>query len=80
MSTVDVTGDWNDWTASSPIEVIQPEEDYEGGNHPIEPSVGGKAVRELRDPYVFEEDGRLYLFYSNAGERGIAMAEMTIAA
>jgi len=29
---------------------------------------------------VFEEDGRLYLFYSNAGERGIAMAGMTIAA
>ncbi len=27
---------------------------------------------------MFEEDGRLYLFYSIAGEMGIAMAEITI--
>lgn len=85
MSIVDLTGDWNDWTASSPIDVIRPQEDYEGGQYRIKPSLGGKGIREgrnlcqLRDPYVFEEDGRLYLFYSIAGERGIAMAEMTIA-
>ena len=29
------------------------------------------------DPFVFEEDGRAYLFYSICGEQGIAAAEIT---
>ena len=32
--------------------------------------------RELRDPCIFREDGRTYLFYIVAGERGIAGAEL----
>jgi hypothetical protein len=35
-------------------------------------------VRELRDPYVFEENGKMYLFYSFCGEQGIAAAELTV--
>jgi hypothetical protein len=35
-------------------------------------------VNELRDPAVFEEGGRIYLLYSVAGERGIALAEVTL--
>ena len=34
-------------------------------------------VRQLRDPGLFEEDGRTYLFYSFCGEQGIAAAELT---
>jgi len=29
-----------------------------------------------RDPFVYEEDGRVYLFYSVAGEQGIGLAEV----
>jgi hypothetical protein len=35
-----------------------------------------QAVHQLRDPAVYEEDGRTYLLYSVAGESGIAMAEL----
>ena len=34
-------------------------------------------VRQIRDPFVFEEGGRAYLFYSICGEQGIAAAEIT---
>jgi hypothetical protein len=32
----------------------------------------------LRDPAIFEENGRVYLLYAIAGERGIAIAEILI--
>jgi len=46
----------------------------------ILPSKKGKAinVHQLRDPYVFEENGELYLFYTISGEMGIAMAKIEI--
>ena len=34
-------------------------------------------VQQLRDPGIFEENGRSYLFYSFCGEQGIAAAELT---
>jgi hypothetical protein len=79
-STVDLSRDWTEWEPSEPVEVLRPETDYEGIAYPNEPSEYGSAVevRQLRDPCVFEEDGRTYLFYSVAGEMGIAMAELEI--
>jgi hypothetical protein len=35
-------------------------------------------ARQLRDPTVFEENGRAYLLYSICGGQGIAGAELTI--
>jgi hypothetical protein len=35
-------------------------------------------VHELRDPAIYEEDGRLYLLYSVAGEQGIAIARLHV--
>jgi hypothetical protein len=35
-----------------------------------------ERVRQLRDPALFEEEGRTYLLYSVAGESGIAIAEI----
>jgi hypothetical protein len=32
----------------------------------------------MRDPAVFEEDGRTWLFYSICGEQGIAGAELEL--
>jgi hypothetical protein len=80
LSTVALSGDWNQWTASEPIEVIRPREIYEGVQYPVRPSEAGSAIKvhQIRDPYVFVENGKLYLFYSVAGEMGIAMAEFAI--
>lgn len=78
--TVTLGDDWNRWEPSEPVEVIRPEEDYDGVGFPNRRSRYGPAtgVRQLRDPCIFQEDGRTYLFYSIAGEMGIAMAELTI--
>ena len=34
-------------------------------------------VNQLRDPAIYVEDGRTYLFYAVAGESGIAIGEVT---
>jgi hypothetical protein len=53
--------------------------DYEGVKLPLVPSANGPLMvpaRQLRDPGIFEEDGKRYLLYGVAGEQGIAIAEL----
>lgn len=81
LSTVQLCDDWSKWVLSKPVEVIQPETDCEGIKYPLKTSFGGvapKQARELRDPCVFEEDDRYFLFYTISGEAGIAMAEIVL--
>lgn len=80
VASIQLTEDWNDWRASDPLDVLSPEMDYEGANHPLAPSKPSSAtgVRQLRDPCIYEEDGQVHLFYSIAGEEGIALAELDI--
>jgi hypothetical protein len=80
-ATVDVSGDWTAWRESASVEVLRPEHAWEGADLPLEPSRRGSVdvpVNQLRDPAVFEEDGRVYLLYSVAGERGIALARVDV--
>ena len=80
LSTIDVSGDWSTWRASTPIDVLQPERGYECTNLPNAPSESGDIaipVRQIRDPFVFEENGRVFIFYSICGEQGIAAAEIS---
>ncbi|MGC4080927.1 MAG: hypothetical protein QM736_02095 [Vicinamibacterales bacterium] len=81
VSSVDLTADWRAWKASAPIEVIAPQESYECIDLPNAPSEAGdidEPARQIRDPFVFEEEGRAYLFYSTCGEQGIAAAEISL--
>ena len=74
-----LTADWRDWRASRPTTLLQPEEDFEGADCALKPSVRGLVhgrVRQLRDPAIYCEHGRTYLLYSVAGESGIAIAEL----
>lgn len=78
-STIDVSLPWAEWKETEGVEVLRPERDWEGANQPVEPSVRSVAytpVNQLRDPAIFEEDGRIYLLYAVAGENGIAIAEV----
>jgi hypothetical protein len=80
VSTVDMRPDWRKWQPSEAMEVLKPQADYEGIQYPVKPSSYGSATRvqQLRDPSICEEDGKVYLFYTIAGEMGIAMAEIEI--
>lgn len=78
--TIDLRPDWMQWRATEPVTLLQPEMAWEGADLPRTPSRRGlilERARQLRDPAIFEEDGRVYLFYSVAGEHGIAVAEVT---
>ena len=77
--TVDLRPDWMDWSPSEVFEVLRPEEVYEGIDFPIRTSKHGSAtqVHELRDPCFLFDEGKGYLFYSFAGEVGIAGAEIS---
>jgi len=79
MSTIELTSDWTAWRATSPIDVLQPETRYECGDMPLAASEAGDVegrVRQIRDPFVFEESGRTVLFYSICGGQGIAAATL----
>ena len=81
MSTIELTRDWTRWRATPPVEVLQPEQPYECADMAAAPSAPGDVedrVRQIRDPFLFEEQGRTFLFYSTCGEQGIAGAAISI--
>ena len=79
VAQVQLGPDWKEWKASSPQPVLAPEFKYEGTDLPLEASHSGELegrARQLRDPAIYEEDGRVYLIYSVAGESGLGIAEI----
>jgi len=79
LSTIDLTPDWMQWQPSEPESFLKPETECEGGDLPLEASRRGSVhepVRQLRDPCIYEEDGKTYLVYSVAGEYGLGIAEI----
>ncbi|MDA3799740.1 MAG: hypothetical protein PF692_11745 [Kiritimatiellae bacterium] len=67
------------WSAECFEEVLQSELDYEGVNEPLVESEGGAKhfpVHELRDPYIINDNSKKYMFYTIAGETGIAVVEL----
>ena len=80
LSTIALEGDWSTWKASPPVEVLAPRERYECPNLPVVPSKPGESEgpeNALRDPAVFEDGGKVTLFYSVCGEQGIGAADVT---
>ena len=57
--------------------LLAPVAPWEGGDLPIAASFRGELnvpARELRDPYVFRDDGgALYLYYVGGGEQAIGV-------
>ena len=78
-SRVRIDGHWMGWHAEGARTVLQPEHEWEGARLNVEPSARGqidRVVRQLRDPCVYEEEGRTYLLYCGGGESGIGLAEV----
>ena len=82
-TAINLNGDFRHWSAENRREfdeIHRPMHPWEGVNYPIEPSKGGSSMRpvhQLRDPAIFEEDGKIYLLYSLQGEQGIGIGELT---
>jgi hypothetical protein len=72
--------DWTNRKTSPPEEILRPATNDEGADSPIKHSVAGAMKgREnaLRDPAIFADNNeRLYLLYSMAGETGIGIVEL----
>ena len=76
-----------EWTALGQELILEPELAWEGADLPLAISQSGEGtgVRELRDPYVFEDDkgtastadDELFLFYTGSGEEAIGVAQLT---
>ncbi len=74
-STIDTTGPWTEWVDGPAVEVLRPQEPWEGAMAPVEPSrrsVSYGLVNQLRDPAVFED----LLLYAFGGESGIGLVEL----
>jgi hypothetical protein len=82
-SRVDLSRPWEQWRAGPAVELMRPETGWEGTDLPLEPSWRSGIdidAHQLRDPALFEEDGRIWLLYAVRGEAGIAVAELIDAA
>ena len=79
--TINLSLPSKDWKVENIRMILKPENKYEGAHLPIKPSNAGTAVfaeNALRDPFIFEDDHKLYLFYCVMGESGIALAELEL--
>ena len=80
---LELHGDWTTWSPSPGSLVLAPERLYEGAGERVEPSRPGRARGrrcELRDPAIYVEGTSAFLLYAVAGEQGIALAELQLAA
>ena len=78
-SRIRLRGDWTGWRDEGARAVLEPRHVWEGADLDVEPSVRGeinRVVRQLRDPCVYEEDGRTYMLYCGGGESAIGIAEV----
>lgn len=75
-ATIDASQPWGQWTLTNEQCVRRPELSWEGAKFPVKFSKFGPAnsVNQLRDPFIYDDGTDRALFYSYAGESGIAMA------
>ena len=76
---IHLDSDWHKWRVRTLNTLLTAETKYEGADCPVEPSERGfiyHRVHQLRDPCIFEDEGKTYLLYSVAGEHGIAIGEL----
>lgn len=73
--------DFSAWRpAAQAEELLRPELDWEGAGIAPAPSAfdwAPEPVNQLRDPFLYEEEGRLYLLHTGGGEQAIGLAALT---
>jgi hypothetical protein len=78
-ATIDASQPWGKWALANEQCVRRPELSWEGAQFPVEFSNLGPAnsVNQLRDPFIYDDGTDRALFYSYAGESGIAMVPIS---
>lgn len=79
VSTIITSGSWKQWRLGDTHELHRGRREWEGADLPADASQYGgimRPVNQLRDPAIYEEDGRIYLLYAVAGEQGIGVGEL----
>ena len=78
-ATIDASQPWGQWALTNEQCVRRPERSWEGAQFPVKFSKSGPAnsVNQLRDPFIYDDGTDRALFYSYAGESGIAMAAIS---
>lgn len=77
---IDLHSDWPEWRPTAePAPVLRPELEWEGACEPIQPSIMGAEgfTNALRDPCLFEDEGRVWMVYAGGGEHALGLAELT---
>lgn len=80
-TTIPMTGDWAQWKATTYEEVLTPKSKYECPEMPATPSRMGEIhgpAKQLRDPALLLDGGKVYLFYTICGEQGVGGAEIVL--
>jgi hypothetical protein len=80
VSQLHTETDWRHWSIGEGVEVHRAERPWEGADLPADASSYGgimHRVNQLRDPAIYQQDGRIYLLYACAGEQGIGIGELT---
>jgi hypothetical protein len=80
-TTIPLAGDWSQWKARGYDEVLAPEAAYECPHLPAARSEVGEIhgpARQLRDPALLVDGGKIFLFYTVCGEQGIGAAEIAL--
>ncbi len=78
-SNIDMSRPWRYWYASDGKTILKPKFHWEGAHLPISTStVGGLKQQEhaLRDPFLFEDNEKVYMIYIGGGESSIGLARL----
>lgn len=78
--TIDISMPRDDWKVENIVTAAKPKMQYEGCDITPRPSEAGASKIEengLRDPFIFEDNDKIYLFYCVKGEFGIALSEIS---
>ena len=79
LSTLNTAANWEQWKLVETFEIHRAQKPWEGADMMPRASQYGASmqrVNQLRDPAIFEENGKIYLLYAVAGEQGIAIGEL----
>ncbi len=78
-SWLSLSNNYKKWMLQKEHELLRPTREFEGKKLKLRPSKPGNSTlfeNAVRDPYLFENNKKIYLFYSVKGEFGLAIAEL----